>query len=220
MVGGDTVSAGALEFRAGDASAVKHRSAKILGLFLLGLSSLCGLGATALEPMTTGDWSVPVNGLRGRLLFAEDPPYNGTRVAVVYLELQNVSSNGTPMEIYYDTGNSLTGSLINSMGLPVSQSGVPADIMSPFPYWIMLPVDSSLRLRVSVYGYGMPPKAGMSIGLMSGNWIIPTKSQATYYLTGTFKVTPPKSDDPFRSPLSVWKGVLKLPKVKITVNGP
>jgi hypothetical protein len=199
---------------------VKHPIAKLFGLFLLELTCLCGFGATVLEPVTTGDWSAPVKGLRGRLLFAEDPPYNGTRVAVVYLELQNVSSNGAPMEIYYDGDHSLAGALLDGVGLPVRQARMPADIMSPFPYWIMLPVDSSLRFRVSVYGYSTPPNAGMSIGLMSGDWIIPPRSHATYYLTGTFKVTPPKSDDPFRSPLAVWKGVLKLPKVKIPVNGP
>ena len=44
-----------------------------------------------------------VNGLRGRLLFAPGDVVNGTRMAVVYLEFQNVSDVGNPMEIYYDT---------------------------------------------------------------------------------------------------------------------
>lgn len=166
------------------------------------------------EPMAVGKWSEPVDGLRGRLLFAEDPKFNGTRMGIVYLELQNVFDVLNPMEIYYDPGHALPSSLLDSSNQPVAQSGMPANIMSPLPFWIMLPNDSTLRFRVSVTGYGIPKDGGLSIGLMSGNWIIPAKSRKEHFLSASFSVTPPSDKDHTHA----WHGVLKLPKVKIPTN--
>src|SRR5438045_832759 len=57
-----------------------------LAIFLF----LLGLHVHASEPSVTGDWSVPVKGMRGRLLFSEGEPVNGTRMAAIHFELQNV----------------------------------------------------------------------------------------------------------------------------------
>jgi hypothetical protein len=189
---------------------------KSLSLLLLALAAMTCCGATALEVRTTGDWSTPVDGLRGRLLFGEGEKVNGTRMALIYLELQNVSDLGNPMEIYFDTDNALHAALLDASGESIPQAGSPFDIDAAPSYWITLPHDSTLRFRVSVTGYGIPKDGGLSIGMMSGDWRIPAKSRGDYFLTTSFRVSPPK-DQTRPHP---WKGALKLPKLKIPVHSP
>jgi dienelactone hydrolase len=168
------------------------------------------------EVRETGDWSEPVAGLRGRLLFGEGERLNGTRMGIVYLELQNVSDVGNPMEIYFNIDNALPCDLFDGAGKPVVQAGSPASIKTPDSYWIALPHDSSLRFRVSVTGYGVPRDGGLQIGMMGGDWRIPAGSPGDYFLAARFIVSPPK--DPNRP--RPWKGFLKLPRVKIPVDPP
>jgi hypothetical protein len=195
----------------------KTMNSKLLICLALVLSGgSFGCSAADPEPLVAGGWSEPVNGLRGRLLFTEDARFNGTRMGAVYLEIQNVSDVLNPMEIYYDTFHALPCELLDGSNQPVAQAASPADIMSPTPFWIMLPYDSTLRFRVSVSGYGIPKDAGLSIGLMSGNWIIPPTSRAACFLSASFSVTPPETKDH----LHAWHGVLNLPKVKISTNSP
>jgi dienelactone hydrolase len=168
------------------------------------------------EVRERGDWSEPVAGLRGRLLFGEGEKFNGTRMGIVYLELQNVSDVGNPMEIYFNIDRALPCELLDGDGKPVAQAGSPASIQTPLPYWIALPHDSSLRFRVSVTGYGVPRDGGLQIGMMAGDWRIAPTSHGDYFLASRFVVSPPK--DPNRP--HPWKGVLNLPKVKIPVDPP
>ena len=170
----------------------------------------------ALEVRETGEWSEPVAGLRGRLLFGEGEKFNGTRMGIVYLELQNVSAVGNPIEIYFNIDNALPCDLFDGDGKPVARAGSPASIMTPPPYWIALPHDSSLRFRVSVTGYGVPRDGGLQIGMMAGDWRIPAGSQGSYFLAARFIVNPPK-DAIHQHP---WNGVLKLPRVKVPVDPP
>lgn len=123
--------------------------------------------------MTAGEWSDAVGGLRGRLLFAEGEKVSGTRIGVVYLELQNLSDVSNPLDIY---DGALSGQFVDSSGRQVEQSHGPANVMSPLPFWMVLPHDSTLRFRVSVTGYGTPKDGGLSIGLPSGHWLIPPVS--------------------------------------------
>ena len=137
--------------------------------------------------MTAGEWSDAVGGLRGRLLFAEGEKVSGTRIGVVYLELQNLSDVSNPLDIY---DGALSGQFVDSSGRQVEQSHGPANVMSPLPFWMVLPHDSTLRFRVSVTGYGTPKDGGLSIGLPSGHWLIPPVSGTTYLLSASFTVTP------------------------------
>lgn len=189
---------------------------KSLALLLFGLAAMTCCGATALDVRTTGDWSVPVDGLRGRLLFGEGEKFNGTRMALIYLELQNVSDVGNPMEIYFDIDRALQAELLDASGESIPQAGSPASIITPPSYWITLPHDSTLRFRVSVTGYGIPRDGGLSIGMMSGDWMIPADSRGDHFLSAPFSVSPPKDQTRPRP----WKGVLKLPKLKIPVQAP
>ena len=45
------------------------------------------------EPLISGDWSTPVDGLRGRLVMSEGSTEKGIRTPGIYLELQNVQDN-------------------------------------------------------------------------------------------------------------------------------
>jgi hypothetical protein len=187
------------------------RRMKSLSLLFLGLAAMTCCGATAVEVRTTGDWSAPVDGLRGRLHYGEGETVNGTRMALIYLELQNVSDLGNPMEIYFDIDRALQADLLDASGKSLPQSGSSADITNPPSYWISLPHDSTLRFRVSVTGYGIPKDGGLSIGLMSGDWRIPYNSRDDRFLSASLSVNPPK-DHVHTHP---WKGDLKLPRLKI-----
>lgn len=190
--------------------------ALVLGCGLCGCEMAGRHSAIPQEAMTAGDWSETVNGLRGRLLFGKAETFNGTRLATVYLELQNVSDVLSPIGI--GPNRSLPCAVLDAFNKPVPQSGMPADVWSPDPFWIMLPMDSTLRFRVSVTGYAVPKDAGLSIGLMSGNWIIPPATHGDYFLSASFVVAPgavsvrTKTNIPPDEP---WYGVLELPKVKI-----
>jgi hypothetical protein len=72
------------------------------------VNCLCFAGSVA-EPIATGEWSEPANGLRGRLLIAEfankyDVQHD-VRERKVYLELQNISPGDT-LYVYYNFGRS------------------------------------------------------------------------------------------------------------------
>ncbi|MGA2028560.1 MAG: hypothetical protein ABSG87_00590 [Verrucomicrobiota bacterium] len=189
---------------------------RLFSVIFIFVNYLCFAGSV-IEPITIGDWSEPTNGLRGRLLFSEDAKFSGTEMGVVYLELQNVADVLNPMEIYYDDGKEIHCQLADISGKLFHQPEMmDADIMSPGSYWIALPHDSTLRLRISVNGYGIPKDGGLLIGLMSDQWLIPPTLQTDLFLSGSFNVIPPQDKDHIHA----WKGVLELPKVKIPAKRP
>jgi hypothetical protein len=190
---------------------------KLILIFALTLSAgLSGCSTNPPKPMTAGDWSETVQGLRGRLLVTEEAAkFNGTRMELVYLELRNVGGVANPMAIYYDPDDAFQYDLLDDSKHPIPQGPIEGDVMSPFPFWIMLPYDSTLRFRVSVDGYGIPKDAGLLIGLMPGAWDISPTSHGDHFLSASFSVNPPAASD-----LRAWRGVLKLPSVKIPVSGP
>ena len=162
-----------------------------------------------------GAWSETVNGVKGRLTISEDQPFNGTKIVAVYLELRNVSNIADAIEIYFDPSHTFQCQLLDANDKPVATAGSPASIMVPRPFWLILPYDSSLRFRISVNGYGVPQNERALIPLECGDWIIKSGNNGEYRLNVTFTVNPPKMDIDRR----VWKGTLKLPKVKIPPTG-
>src|SRR5436305_602721 len=117
----------------------------------------------------TGQWSAAVNGLRGRLTTKEDKPFESTRMIAVYLELENVSDIGNPLELYFDPTNSVVSKVIDESGKPLAEPPTAADIISGPPYWLALPWDGSMRFRVSISGYGVYKNSGTNVQMMSGN---------------------------------------------------
>jgi hypothetical protein len=194
----------------------QHILKKISILFLLLLACRCCLaGSASSEPKAMGEWSEPTNGLRGRLVFGENDKIVGTRMGVIYLELQNVSLGDT-MYVYYPAAKSpLRCELQDSAGKTVQRSGSPYSGGISAPCWLALPNDAPLRFRVTLGGFGIPQNGGLFIaGCIDDAWVIPASATDDYYLSATLNVTHPKDETRPR----VWQGTLKLPPVKISAK--
>lgn len=184
---------------------------------LLACTVSLSLALPAAAASATGAWSGTVSGIQGRLIAQDDPPFNGTRMIGVHLELRNVSGVLNPLEIPYD-GSNFQGELRDKAGKIVAQAGLSCSIMNPPGYFLILPYDSSLKFRVSVTGYGVPKDGGALIGLNNAAWLIQRGDSAPYFLSGPFG---PSStvhfDAKTRSSPSnrKWTGVLHLPPVRI-----
>jgi hypothetical protein len=200
-----------------------------------GLQSLNG-GASGGDTniIAVSDWSKPVgtsNGqtLRGRMSIVQEnsPAHAGPFPETeLYLELQNVSgAAGAPMQIYFDPGNGLHCELLDANGKPPPQAAGRGSGGGPGACWITLPYDSTIRLRANMYGYGKQKGDGLLLVLSPPAmqyWNIQAGDTNVYYMSGTFTVTPPtnhvaKDIDAVRSQ---WSGILKLPKMKISVKKP
>ena len=181
----------------------------ILSIFLF--TAGCGAAADPIKPVA-GEWSATVNGLRARILIREEPV---SSEAVIYLELQNVSDVLSPLEIYFHTTPApLRCELLDAAGKPVPQTPAPSDILAPLPYWLALPSDSTLRLRVSVNGYGIPDQGGRPLQLESGFWMIPNSPASDLFLSATFNAANAKE----RPRDHAWEGTLHLPKLKVATK--
>src|SRR3954447_5932331 len=188
-------------------------------LVLAVLCAACQTAAAADEktPVVVGDWSAPVDGLRGRLLVYQGPLREGgtaqtprkTRETIVYVELQNVTESGE-RNVFFDP-DGLKCELLDDAGkaAPRPREGVFGGGGRPGKTWVRLPHDSTLRLRVSPYGYGGPDHV-LVIPTGLDLWRIPASDTADYFLAGTF--TSQAKDG---AGINVWAGELKLPKAKV-----
>ena len=159
----------------------------------------------------TGDWSASVNGLRGRLSVSEDKPFNGTKMLAVYLELQNVSDVGNPIELYFDPIRTVVSRVIDDAGKDLAQPPNAASITSPPPFWLSIPWDGSLRFHASVYGYGVYKDSGTQVSMANGSWLIKPGDKSKYFLQASL-ISKPTAGDKRRA----WTGELMLPKVEVS----
>jgi hypothetical protein len=169
------------------------------------------LFSAAAGAQSVGEWSKPVDGLRGRLSVREGKPYIGTRMLDVYLELENVSDVANPIELYFDTERSIVSRVVDVNGNEVAQPQNGASIALPPPFWIAVPSDGDLRFRVSVSGYGVYKNSGTQIQMNSGSWLIKPGDKNWYFLEASLVSRPPASDK-----RRAWSGELKLPKILIS----
>ncbi len=172
------------------------------------------------KDIQTGEWSESVNGIQGRLSAAQDSEVNGTKQIAVYLELRNGIHRLNPLEIYFNPHKSIISRVVDSkdkrLAPPPTNFG---NIMTPFPFWIVMPDDSTIRFKISVSGYGVQPNGGTQIQMIndnsiSSNWLIGVNDKKNYYLEGTFVSQAPK----FEIEKQVWEGTIKLSKVLIPKN--
>jgi hypothetical protein len=202
----------------------------ILGLVF---TQLC-LEASETNAVATGDWSEPVGGLHARLLVypngQDRPPQRNaqdwSRLAKVYVEFENVSESLDPMQIRLD-GHlaALRCQLLDGSGNAPPEPGMgfgSAPVIRP--YWLLLPFDSSLKVRAdNLWGIPKPGERGLSLSVGPHRWLIPDGSPTNYFLSGTFTVPEPSSL-PERSSYyehpSAWSGALKLPRVKLPAPTP
>jgi hypothetical protein len=190
----------------------QERLKKVVGQ--IGKEKEAGLGGTDVTPIAVGDWSRPVENLRGRLLVAQGRVLGDrkTRETVAYVELQNVSgAGGEPLNVYFDPR--LQNELRDPFDKLVPQGGVPGSGGRPGLCWVTLPYDSTMRLRVSPYGFGRSD--GLLIPMIDNAWFIAADDPGDYSLSATFTVRPPLGHGRDRA----WQGTLALPKTKISVKG-
>jgi hypothetical protein len=110
--------------------------------------------------------------------------------------------------------------VVDASGKTIDQSPSAADFFTPGPYTLSLPYDSTLRFLVSVSGYGIPKGPGQAFQLVSGFWFFSASATEERYLTGRFAVPVlnPTDIEARRKDIHrgrVWRGTLKLPKIKI-----
>jgi hypothetical protein len=193
---------------------------RLLPIICIFANCLCFAGPVT-EPKFAGDWSVPTNGLRGRLLLAERAQdkfdvQNKGKQGVVYLELQNLALGDT-IYVYYDAKKSpLHCELQDSTGNAVKPYNAVFSDWRPYPCWLALPHDSTLRFSATILT-GSPVNAlVISVGeaLTGGAWEMPLDSTNDYYLSGAFTSMSSTGETRPR----VWEGTLKLPPVKISVK--
>jgi hypothetical protein len=178
---------------------------------IIAIFSCLAIAGFAATP-AVGPWSEVAQGIRGRLAVDFGPDLAGAEMAVVYLEIQNVSDVANPKELWFDPGRSLVEwNLQDEQGRKIPKpGGIVASIMMMGPYWITLPHDATLRFRASVSGYGIQPNGGIAFQLPGAFWQVARQPGVTYELSATFVSSPPKGDI-----RHAWRGRLLLPSVKI-----
>ena len=164
------------------------------------------------------NWSTPVSNLRVRMIVAHGRgvnfagPWPETQF---YLEFQNVS--GRDMEFFFDPWNGLRSQLEDAKGKTVSTGGGGSG-SGAGASWIILPYDSTIRLRANMFGYGEKPGDGLNLTLYPPQaWRIKPGDTNAYFLSGTFTVTTPTNSRPkdLEADRVVWSGTLELPKMRI-----
>ena len=162
--------------------------------------------------LATGDWSEPLNGLRGRLVIAQGRALGASSVreSLVYVELENVSQTQSGvLAVHFDPG-SLKCDLLDAAAKSVPQTGTGGSGGRPGAVWVSLPFDSVLRVRANPFGFGRPD--GLLIPLNNATWMIRAGDRNAYSLAGTLTVTPPLD----HGRADAWTGVLTLAAVKLT----
>jgi hypothetical protein len=159
--------------------------------------------------IATGGWSGPVDGLRGRLILAQGraPGDGKVRESLAYVELENVADTPSGAVAVYFDPNALKCELTDAGGRAVAQVPRFGSGGRPGKTRVTIPFDSSVRLRANPYGHGRVE--GVFIVLNEAAWHV--TDDADYFLSGTLTVTPDGQVD-------AWKGVLKLPKAKISLR--
>jgi hypothetical protein len=209
-------------------------SVVIASVLLLLASFPCCLGQTDDNLLATGAWSEIVNdsddhavyALRGRLLVYDDQGPSSANHARVYVELQNVFINGwsRPLEVYFKVGlypankSSLSFEMRDAQGKPVPTKPTVIRGPMPDPYDVILPCESTIRLRSDIYLLGQKEKPDhLDVFVNGGEWAIRPNATNEYFLSATLSVT-----DPPASSLKnhIWEGTLHLPAVKIPVKKP
>jgi len=162
----------------------------------------------------TGDWSDTVGGLRMRFIVTAKQERTDFRRGVVYLEMDNVANQINPIE--FPSGFSLNCQLTNSLGNPPPQAmSFTSGFICP-PYWIYIPCNSTLKMRVddmNSWSVGVKGQTGVSMAVGSGRWLIPDKTTNEYFMTGIFKVEQTLQPEPEH--IHAWNGTIQLPGVKI-----
>jgi hypothetical protein len=154
-----------------------------------------------------GNWSEPVNGLRGRLLIKPRPKTPG---AVLYMDLHHCADAiGEPLNVYVDP--KLQPELFDPQGKLASRVGLDGSGWRPEPFWQTIPHDCTLRVCLTTYEFDLEQQLVIMHQLRIA-WHAPVRG--VYAMTATFTNKAPEKHGRER----VWEGTLTLPKAKIALN--
>jgi hypothetical protein len=191
-------------------------------VFLFVFATFPSFGNEETNVVAVSSWSEPVDSVRGRLLICKgySPGYAGSVPETqVYLELQNVgTSKDESVQIHFDPRNGLRCELKDEHNQAPPQTGTGGSGSFPAACWVTLPYDSTVRLRASWYGYGMPEKAGLIIPLFN-ELIIQADNTKDYYLSGTFTASS-ATNRVSAVGSRIWQGTLALPQMKVSARRP
>jgi hypothetical protein len=176
-------------------------------LSFVAMTALSCAPRPAAQPTDSG--SKPDNGLQARLDFAHKETVNGTPIIITYLELQNVSSCGSVMEIPWNQ-RKLQFTVTDAAGKEVAPADGPFDEITAEIGTLRLPHDSTLRLNIASRGAGIAKDhaAHLDLGPLS-HWYFKRGDEKTYYLQATLIIEQTKA--------SQWYGTVDIPKTKILI---
>lgn len=158
-------------------------------------------------------WSEPVAGLKARIEVEQKGTKDGSPKLVPYLSLRNVTDTLGTVDVYLSMHN-LNLWLEDSKGkrLEPRPGGVNGrNGFVPNPFWLQIPFDSIVRMRMDLSGYFPPPASEFVIESERCLLAIGKGWSSPVFLAGTFEVT-----DPPREARSMrFEGKLNLPRILI-----
>jgi len=160
-----------------------------------------------IEKRESGDWSLPINNLSGRIRIAWESLNPGLRYAV-YLELKNhavdlVALTNQPQ---------IDAALFDEANNPIDTAASIGNAPKPIQQWAMVPHESYIGFRIDQQGAAYPSKEHGEVLLATGgkNWRLKS-GQYVLKLTATFQ-------EEKNGPLNQWAGELNLPPIKIIIT--
>lgn len=169
------------------------------------------------EATDAAPWSEPVNGLRARMTMKRSEVFNGTPMIATYLELQNVSDVGNPMNVAWRRER-MDFRVVDADGRELPKAMGPYSGGGFHVHDLVLPYDSRLSFNISCRGLGVPADKAALIDLGPPNcWII-ERDGKDYYLEASFEIPQSKRDR--EDPTRPWHGRIELPRVQIPLEAP
>jgi hypothetical protein len=172
--------------------------------------SLLLVASTSSSGSKDNDWSPAINGLQARLTLGEGEKYRATRRFFPYLELKNVRDLVEQMEVNCDRYH-LTVELVNKDGEPIQREMPPSSGFSAELKTVVLPMLSSMNIRLEGQSWMAPPKGAPVVTTTSGAWLLNDADNGNVFLRATL------SDEPTKPyPWKRWYGKIQTPLLKVT----
>ena len=152
-------------------------------------------------------WSAPTNGLRARIVLHQQPRPDRPLKLVPYLELQNVDDVMGQLKVSCDTKHCIF-ELVDGEGKPV-HDGESGDRSGPYanPGTIGLPIDSSIRINMDCYCWGLSKDAAATVATDSAAWWLKAQQRGKVFLRVTLKgMKDVRTDDASR----MWQGQIQV----------
>jgi hypothetical protein len=174
--------------------------------------------------LAASEWSPPVNDgdrtLRGRVIVLESRSRSSASPFAqvqLYVELENYSSvMREPIQVYFDPAG-LSFEVLDADGksIPTSPTGGSGARIPPCS--VVLPHDSSIRLRANPPGWGRGESQELVLPLLPWErqyWRLPPDRE--YHLVGKWKLAAPAETS--ADGRAAWNGELSFPKTRIQAS--